>query len=94
KLIHVQKFSKTEAFCYDINMKKSQTRRSLFTTITASIIGLFFLTLILLLLPLRNLSEVLFFACGALLVILCSVVAIAGKKGMIKDIIHSLTFWT
>lgn len=74
-------------------MKKPLRKRSWATTIIAGVIGLIILILIFPLIPLDNWSEAAFFSVGLLLVVLCVVVAIDGKKGTIKDIIYSLGFW-
>ncbi|MGV9001800.1 MAG: hypothetical protein ACOH18_02495 [Candidatus Saccharimonadaceae bacterium] len=70
------------------------TERSWFTTIMASLIGLGILLASILLLPINNLVVGLTFGIGILLVVLCAVTAVKGEKGMIKDIIYSLTFWS
>ena len=75
-------------------MKKSQTKRSWFTTITATVIGLVIVVLILPLIPLNDWTEIAFFGFGVLSIILCIVVAIGGKKGTIREIIYSLGFWS
>ena len=74
-------------------MKKTQTERSWFTTTVAAIFSLIVIVLIFPLIPLKDWVETLFFGFGILIVILCLIVAIDGKKGTIKDLMYSLIFW-
>ena len=74
--------------------KKIPTNRSWFTTITASSLGLLIAAIIVPLIPLNNATEMAFFCFGLLLVVLCVIIAIQGKKGTIVDIIYSLSFWS
>ena len=76
-----------------MNKSKKQSKRSWFTTILASIIGLVILGASSTLIPIKDLVEALTFGTGILLAILCALVAFQGKKGTIKDILYSLTFW-
>lgn len=73
--------------------KIEKTPRSWSTSITAVIIGVVILGVSLLLLPISTIPGGLTFGTGILLVILCVLVALEGKKGTIKELIYSLTFW-
>ena len=75
-------------------MKKSQTERNWFTTIMSSLIALIVTALIFILLPITNWTEGLFFGSGVVIIALCIYVAIDGKKGMVREIIDTLTYWT
>ena len=67
--------------------------RSLFVTILAIILGLLIAAITLLFLPIDNVTEGVSFTVGALLVVMCIVTAIQGKKGTIAELIFSMSFW-
>ena len=73
--------------------KNVKPTRNWFTTITAAIIGVIVLGISLLVLPVTSVSEGLTFGTGSLLVVICALVAYEGKKGAVKELIHSFTFW-
>jgi len=73
------------------NRKKQE--RSIFTTIIATFIGAAVLFVSILILPLSTFGEGMTFAVGILIVILCAIVAIQGKKGTLREIVYSLSFW-
>lgn len=75
-------------------MKKSHTKRSWLTTVIAVITALVILILIFPSITLDNWNKITFFSIGMLLVILCVIVAIDGKKGTLRDIFYSLSFWS
>jgi VIT1/CCC1 family predicted Fe2+/Mn2+ transporter len=75
-------------------MSKPKKDRSIATTIIASLIGAVILVLLLPLFPLSDVIEILFFSFGILIVVLCAIVAIGGKRGTIREIIYSLSFWS
>jgi len=67
--------------------------RSLFVTIFASILGLLIGAITLLFLPINSVTEGVSFTVGVLLVVVCILTAIQGKKGTIAELIFSLSFW-
>jgi len=67
--------------------------RSLFVTIFATILGLLIGAITLLFLPIDSVTEGVSFAIGILLVVVCILTAIQGKKGTIAELIFSLSFW-
>jgi len=67
--------------------------RSLFVTILATILGLLIAAITLLFLPIDSVTEGVSFVVGVLLVVMCIVTAIQGKKGTIAELIFSMSFW-
>ena len=67
--------------------------RSLFVTILASVLGLLIAAITLLFLPINSVTEGVSFTVGVLLVVVCILTAIQGKKGTIAELIFSLSFW-
>lgn len=76
-------------------MKKSpkKSEKSLFTIIASSIVGLAALAVCIMILPINNLSEGIFFAFGILIVIVCAITAFEGKKGAFKELLDLLFYW-
>ena len=73
--------------------QKTKEKRSMFTTIFASILGLIILTVTILVVPISNFLEGMSFGIGLLLVFICVLTAVDGRKGTIKELIYSLSFW-
>lgn len=72
---------------------KSDRTRSMSVTIISALVALLILAFILSLLPLQNIWAVMIFAVGILLVIITAATAISGKKGGVRELIYTITFW-